>query len=70
MPTKRVVQRKPVASRNNENTIAHMPDGQSQAIHSRISDRAYILYEKRGREDGHAFEDWLTAEQEVLNQGL
>jgi hypothetical protein len=34
----------------------------------RISERAYALYEEHGREDGHAFEDWLEAEQHVLNE--
>jgi hypothetical protein len=27
--------------------------------------RAYELYEKRGRGDGHAVDDWLRAEQEI-----
>jgi len=31
-----------------------------------IRARAYQLYELRGREDGHAEEDWLQAEIEVL----
>jgi Protein of unknown function (DUF2934) len=31
-----------------------------------ICRRAYELYEKRGRLDGHAEEDWLRAEAEVL----
>ena len=31
-----------------------------------IRQRAYELYEKRGREDGHAEEDWLHTEAEVL----
>ncbi len=31
-----------------------------------IRQRAYELYEKRGHEDGHAEEDWLHAEAEVL----
>lgn len=31
-----------------------------------IRQRAYELYEKRGREDGHAEEDLLHAEAEVL----
>jgi hypothetical protein len=31
-----------------------------------IRQRAYELYEKRGREDGPAEEDWLDAEAEVL----
>ncbi len=31
-----------------------------------ISARAYELYEKRGRQDGHALEDWIRAEAELL----
>ena len=30
-----------------------------------VRDRAYELYEMRGRIDGHAEEDWLQAEGEV-----
>ena len=32
----------------------------------RIAERAYELYEQRGREDGHALDDWLQAERELL----
>ena len=28
--------------------------------------RAYDLYEQRGRAEGHALEDWLRAEAEIL----
>jgi hypothetical protein len=28
--------------------------------------RAYEIYEARGRQDGNAVEDWIRAEQEVL----
>jgi Protein of unknown function (DUF2934) len=31
----------------------------------KIQQRAYELYEERGREDGHAEEDWLRAEAEI-----
>ena len=30
--------------------------------------RAYELYEERGREDGHALEDWLRAEEEITQK--
>ncbi len=30
--------------------------------------RAYQLYEERGRIDGHALDDWLQAEAEVLGK--
>ena len=35
-----------------------------------IRRRAYELYEQRGRQDGHAVEDWLLAESEVLGTML
>lgn len=31
-----------------------------------IRSRAYELFEDRGREDGHALEDWLMAREEVM----
>lgn len=34
-----------------------------------IRRRAYELYEKRGRLNGHAQEDWAQAEAEVLKSG-
>ena len=34
----------------------------------RIPERAYQLYEQRGREDGHALDDWLQAERELLEE--
>jgi len=75
MPTKiRVVSRpsqsatrNPVESRSNENTNTNQPHEHSQDFHARISERAYALYEEHGREDGHALEDWLEAERQVLN---
>jgi len=33
-----------------------------------IRERAYELYEGGGRHDGRAGEDWLTAEQQILNE--
>jgi hypothetical protein len=34
-------------------------------IEEQIRQRAYQLYEERGRLDGSAMQDWLTAEEEV-----
>ena len=34
-------------------------------IQVQIRQRAYEIYEQRGREDGHDVDDWLTAESEV-----
>jgi len=41
-----------------------LPEGTWQ----RISDKAYELYERRGRHEGHALQDWLDAENIVLGQ--
>jgi len=30
-----------------------------------IANRAYELYEQRGRREGHAGQDWLEAEREI-----
>jgi len=34
-------------------------------VEIKIRERAYALYEARGREDGHDLEDWLRAEEEI-----
>jgi DUF2934 family protein len=34
-------------------------------LEEQIRRRAYELYERRGRGDGHALDDWLQAEAEV-----
>jgi hypothetical protein len=35
---------------------------------SKIRERAYELYESRGRGPGHDEQDWLRAEKELLKQ--
>jgi hypothetical protein len=60
--------RTPVESRRSKHTSTNQPDEQSQDLHARISERAYALYEEHGREDSHALEDWLEAEQLILNE--
>ena len=37
-------------------------------LQTRISCRAYELYEQRGGEHGHDIEDWLLAELELTQQ--
>ncbi len=39
-----------------------------EQVEARIRQRAYELYEQRGRDDGHDWEDWLTAESEVARR--
>lgn len=59
----------PVESRSNGNAVTNQLNGHSHDVHARVTERAYALYEEHGREDGHALEDWLAAERQVLNQG-
>lgn len=35
---------------------------------NQIAERAYALYEQHGCEDGHALDDWLQAERELLEE--
>jgi len=37
-------------------------------LHARINHRAYELYLQRGSREGHAHEDWLDAEREILDR--
>src|ERR1035441_402026 len=47
----------------NASLTLEYPDG-SLKLFERIRQRAYELYEKRGREHGHDLDDWLKAEEE------
>jgi hypothetical protein len=38
--------------------------------HDDIARRAYALYDARGREDGHDWDDWLQAERELRQDAL
>jgi hypothetical protein len=61
--------RSPVEPRSHEHTTTNQSDQYATPFHARISERAYALYEQHGREDGHALDDWLEAEQQLTNQG-
>jgi hypothetical protein len=39
-----------------------------QELEIQIRRRAYVLYEARGREDGHDLEDCLRAEEEIMEK--
>jgi hypothetical protein len=55
-------------------TAAEKKNGHNGNVHAAsdlettIRARAYELYEKRGRQDGFAQDDWLQAEMEVRSQ--
>ncbi len=55
-----------------EREIETNPDVENQPsgtiTQEEIAQRAYALYEARGREDGHDLDDWLEAERELLEQ--
>ena len=51
-------------------TKTPLPAGKTkaEAVAEQIRCRAYELYEERGREDGHAVDDWLRAETEIIGR--
>ena len=51
----------PIAPQDAGDTTAAVVDRE------RIASRAYELYRARGGQHGRALEDWLEAEQELLN---
>jgi hypothetical protein len=40
----------------------------SSDLEERIRQRAYDLYQQRGRVDGFALDDWLQAEADIVRQ--
>jgi hypothetical protein len=45
-----------------------LPDTLPSQENTKIRERAYELYESRGRKPGQAEQDWLRAEQEILSR--
>ncbi len=39
-----------------------------QALRARIAERAYELHVMRGHREGHALDDWLEAEREIMSR--
>lgn len=50
------------------NSTAETEHSDAAALKEAIAQRARELYELRGREEGHALEDWLRAEAEVMTK--
>ena len=44
--------------------LAQIKEESLEALQKQIRVRAYQLYERRRREDGHDLDDWLEAESE------
>jgi hypothetical protein len=47
-------------------TLAAKSNGNTVDLQSEIRQRAYELYEQRGRTPGYESEDWVVAEREVI----
>jgi hypothetical protein len=47
-------------------TYMPIPPNSITPSHDQIRQRAYELYELRGRQDGFSEQDWLEAEQQML----
>jgi hypothetical protein len=63
--TQKQSQPKIVSPKRSPSNVAMIADtGPSQ---HRIRERAYELYEGRGREPGQDEQDWFRAEREILN---
>jgi hypothetical protein len=57
-----------MANTSHNSGIRHKPArtlANELALLEDLRSRAYVLYESRGREDGHDLDDWLIAEQQA-----
>jgi len=66
--TQRGGQFPPLLSIEEWKTLFGRLDSSFHGIEGRIRLRAYELYEQRGRRDGHALDDWLQAEAELMER--
>jgi hypothetical protein len=57
----------PKTSKAKAATAATAAGRKRTPTHEEIAVRSYELYLERGREEGHAEEDWLRAESELTN---
>jgi Protein of unknown function (DUF2934) len=55
-----------IAPKSSPGNNAMMPDPVASQETAKIRERAYELYERRGRNPGYDQQDWLRAEQEIL----
>lgn len=60
--------RKQVATMPAPKLVEVKKDSFAANLEEEIRIRAYQLYEERGYMPGHEDEDWLVAEQEILNR--
>lgn len=55
-----------IGPKSSAGNVAKTPENVSSQ--DRIRERAYELYESRGRESGQDEQDWFRAEQEILER--
>jgi hypothetical protein len=65
MKKRRAKRRVAMAEKQGSSAKAKISDNLTEEELENIRQRAYELYEARGRENGHEVEDWLQAEAEV-----
>ena len=51
-----------------ETKIARAAQTQHQSVEQRVRERAYILWEKRGRPHGNDRQDWIEAEAQIKRE--
>lgn len=51
-----------------KHTQARVPDKHEERHPTSIAELAYRLYDERGRQDGHALEDWIEAARRISDQ--
>ncbi len=57
----------PVVGPQSEQSGPAIQISKADWAHERVARRAYELYEKRGRREGRALEDWLNAERQLVD---
>jgi hypothetical protein len=61
----------PHAGSGSEETRRAEQAAQRAGLHQGlVAERAYELYEQRGRQEGRALEDWLNAESQLLGRAI
>lgn len=66
-----VVMKKTGSQKSNKRASSQFPPERVErpdGIWHRVATRAYELWEARGRRDGYAVQDWLDAEQSVMEE--
>lgn len=66
-PSTAVSQSIPLSSASDEGISVPPADGDAR---TRITERAFALYQRRGSHHGQDLQDWLAAEEEILKEQL